>query len=56
LIGGVVFFWVKRAAKSGLYLDAIKLFIDGWGMILAAVTRRLGVILSGRQPYETIKM
>lgn len=56
LIGGVVFFWAKRAAKSGLYLDAIKLFIHGWRMVLAAFTRRLGLLLSGRQPCETIKI
>lgn len=56
LIGGVVFFWAKRAAKSGLYLDAIMLFIRGWRMMLAAFTRRIGVVLSGRQPCETIKI
>ncbi len=56
LIGGVVFFWAKRAAKSGLYSDVIKLFVHGWRMMLAAFTRRLGLILSGRQPCETIKI
>jgi glycosyltransferase involved in cell wall biosynthesis len=56
LIGGVVFFFMKRAAKSGLYMDAIKLLVHGWRMVLAAVTLRLGVILRGRQPCETIKL
>ena len=56
LIGGVVFFFLRRAAESGLYLDAIKLIIHNWPMVLAAIMRRLGVILGGRQPRETIKL
>jgi glycosyltransferase involved in cell wall biosynthesis len=56
LIGGVVFYWMTRAVKIGLYWQAMKLLTHGWPMVLAAVTRRLGVILKGRQPCETIKV
>jgi glycosyltransferase involved in cell wall biosynthesis len=56
LIGGVVFYWTRRAAKGGIYRDAMKLLARGWPMVLAAITRRLGVLMGGRQPCETIKM
>jgi glycosyltransferase involved in cell wall biosynthesis len=54
LIGGYVVYWAKRAIKSGLYRDAVKLLADGWPLALAAVTRRLSVLLRGRHPCETI--
>jgi glycosyltransferase involved in cell wall biosynthesis len=56
IIGGMVFFWAKRAAKVGLYGSAMKLLARGWPMVWAGATRRLGVVLKGRQPCETIKM
>lgn len=54
--GGIVFFWAKRAFKARLYWDAAKLLARAWPMVLAAVIRRLGVILRGRRPSETIEM
>jgi glycosyltransferase involved in cell wall biosynthesis len=56
LIGGVVIHWIRRAAKTRMYPDAVKLLARGWPMVLAAVTRRLGILMSGRQPCETIKI
>lgn len=56
LFGGVVSFWAKKALLAGLYWDAVKLLACAWPMILAAVTRRLGVILKGRRPCETIQI
>jgi glycosyltransferase involved in cell wall biosynthesis len=56
VIGGMVFFWAKRAAKVGLYGSAIKLLARGWPMVWAGATHRLGLVLKGRQPCETIKM
>ena len=56
LIGGVVFHWTRRAAKSGMYRDAMSLLAGGWPMILAAVSRRAAVILKGRQPSEIVEM
>jgi glycosyltransferase involved in cell wall biosynthesis len=55
-IGGLVVFWAKRAAKAGLYGAALKLLAREWPLVLAAVTRRLGAVLKGRQPCETITM
>lgn len=54
LIGGSVFFWSKRAVKRGYYSQAAKLMARGWPMVLVAAARRLGVMLTGRQPSETI--
>jgi glycosyltransferase involved in cell wall biosynthesis len=56
IIGGLVVFWAKRAAKARLYGTALKLLARGWLLALAAVTQRLGVLLKGRQPVETIEM
>jgi glycosyltransferase involved in cell wall biosynthesis len=55
LIGGVVIHWIRRAAKSRMYPDAVKLLARGWPMVLAALARRFAVVLNGRQPCETIK-
>lgn len=56
LFGGLVFFWAKRAFKARLYWDAVKLLARAWPMVVAAVIRRLGVIIKGRRPCETIEM
>ena len=56
LIGGVAIYWTRKAAKSGMYRNAFTLLARGWPMILAAITRRVAVILKGRQPSEIIKM
>ena len=56
LIGGVVFHWMQRAAKGGMYVGAIKLLARGWPSISAALARRLAVTLNGRQPHETLQL
>jgi glycosyltransferase involved in cell wall biosynthesis len=56
LIGGVVFHWMRRAARSGMYVDAMKLLARGCPMILATLRRRLALTLNGRQPSETLKI
>jgi len=56
IIGGLVVFWAKRAAKARLYGSALKLLGRGWPLAWAAATRRWGVVLKGRQPCETIEM
>jgi glycosyltransferase involved in cell wall biosynthesis len=56
LIGGMTFHWTKRAAKGGLYGHAVKLFTKSSPMLFATIVRRLGVILGGRQPIETLKL
>jgi glycosyltransferase involved in cell wall biosynthesis len=56
IIGGLVVFWAKRAAKARLYGSALKHLARGWPLALLAVTRRLGAVIKGRQPCETIKL
>ena len=56
IIGGLVAFYLRRAARARLYGAAAKLLARGWPLALAAVTRRLGVMLKGRQPCETIEL
>lgn len=56
LIGGMTFHWTSRAAKNGLRQKALKLFTRSSPMLLAAIARRFGVILSGRHRSETIAM
>jgi hypothetical protein len=56
LIGGVVFHWTRRAARSGTYRDAMKLLARGWLMVSAAITRRLGVLMEGRRPCKTMRI
>jgi len=56
LLGAVSAFWAKRALLDGLYLDAVKLVVRAWPMILAAVARRLAVLFKGRRPCEVIQI
>jgi hypothetical protein len=39
-----------------MYGNAFTLLARGWPLILAAVSRRVAVVLKGRQPSEIIKM
>ena len=56
LFGGLVFFWANRALRARLYWDALKLLARGWTMVLAAILRRLGVVVKGRHLRETIDL
>jgi len=56
VIGGHVSSWVERAAKAGLYRDAMRLAALGWPMVLAAVVRRFSVALRGRRPCENLAL
>jgi hypothetical protein len=56
VIGGRILTLARRAAEAGLHGDALKVFGRGWPMALAAVTRRLGIMLKRRKPCETINM
>ena len=53
--GGMVAFWIKRAAKAGLYKGSAALALAGWRMVLLAVARRLGVWIKGRRPVSTLE-
>jgi glycosyltransferase involved in cell wall biosynthesis len=53
-LGGVVFFWTKRALRAGLYKDALRLAVSGRSMILAAIVCRSLAWIKGRRPVETV--
>jgi glycosyltransferase involved in cell wall biosynthesis len=55
--GGLVFFWIKRAFRAGLYWDALGLFASGWLMILTAIGRRAFIrFVKGQRPIETLEI
>jgi hypothetical protein len=55
-LGGPIFFWIKKCLRARLYGSAYSLFIQGWMMAFAAVTRRfLGKLSSQVQP-RTVRM
>ncbi len=53
-LGGMIFFWSKRALKAGLYRDGARLALRGSSMILAGVVRRCIVRLRGKRPFERV--
>ena len=55
-LGGMIFFWTKRAFKAGLYADGLKLAVRGSFMIAAGVVRRAAVRARGQRPYERIDL
>lgn len=54
LVGGSVFFWLKRAFATRCYAAALDLFLRGWPFILIAAIRRLKVAIAGRHPIEVL--
>jgi len=56
LLGGLVFFWFKRAFRCGLYGEAVALLLRGWRMLAIAIARRGSSHLTGRRPCETIEI
>jgi glycosyltransferase involved in cell wall biosynthesis len=55
-LGGPALFWVRKAYKSGLYGEALRLLASGWPMIFAAGVRKLGVSVKGRRAVQTIAL
>jgi glycosyltransferase involved in cell wall biosynthesis len=55
-LGGPALFWVRRACKSGLYAEALRLLALGWPMIVAAGFRKLAVAVRGRRAVQTIAL
>jgi glycosyltransferase involved in cell wall biosynthesis len=56
LIGGVAIHWIRRALKSGLRVEAVKLGARSAGMIAAGLARRVSVKLHGERPVEKLLM
>ena len=55
-LGGPALFWVRKACKSGLYGEALRLLALGWPMIFAAGFRKLAVAVRGRRTVQTIAL
>jgi glycosyltransferase involved in cell wall biosynthesis len=53
-LGGIMFFWVRRALKAGLYKDATELGFSASPMIVAAAIRRAAVRIKRRRPIEIL--
>jgi glycosyltransferase involved in cell wall biosynthesis len=56
LIGGIAVHWIKRALKSGLRIEAVKLGARSAEMIAAGMARRVAVKLHGERPVEKLPM
>jgi glycosyltransferase involved in cell wall biosynthesis len=54
VIGGLVFFWIKRAFRAKFYRVAMRLLVTGWLMVLLAILRRAKAIYQGVRPVETL--
>jgi glycosyltransferase involved in cell wall biosynthesis len=54
ILGALVFFWGKRAAKAGLILEAVMLLARNALMVCAAIVRRFRVVLNGRRASRVI--
>jgi len=55
-LGGPALFWVKKAYKTGLYWEAVRLLALAWPMILAAGLRRASVSMRGRRAVQTFAL
>ncbi|MCU1240015.1 MAG: hypothetical protein JWO71_741 [Candidatus Acidoferrum typicum] len=55
-LGGPALFWVRKACKSGLYGEALRLLASAWPMIFAAGVRKVGVSVKGRRAVQTIAL
>lgn len=56
LVGGPVFFVVKRANEAGLHWEALKLFVRGWNSIAIASLARLRAMLFGRLTSQILEL
>jgi len=53
-LGGLAFYWIKRAVAAGLYGQAVKLAVFSSPFITAAILRRSAAWIRGRQPVQTL--
>ncbi len=56
LLGGLVYHWVKRPFRDGLYSAGARLLVRAWFPVLIAITRKARVAVAGRRPFETIDL
>lgn len=54
--GGLIFYWMKEAIRTGLYREGLTLLASEWWMILLAVMRRGTAWVVGRKPVEILPL
>jgi glycosyltransferase involved in cell wall biosynthesis len=52
--GGLIFYWLKEALRTGLYSEALTLLASTWWMIFLAITRRGFAMAIGRKPVQSV--
>lgn len=55
-LGGLVFFWVKRGLRAGLYKKACKLLTSGAPLVAAGFASRVGAKIRKLRPIEVVSM
>jgi len=55
-LGGIIWFWVRRALRAGCCTGAVALGVSGSPMILAAIMKRVIAWTKGRRPVETLDL
>jgi glycosyltransferase involved in cell wall biosynthesis len=56
LLGGPIWFWIRRAVGAGLYVEAMKIAGSAWFTILAAIVRRFIALGRGRRPVQSMEL
>lgn len=54
--GGIIFYWMKEAFKSGNYRGGLHLLTTKWWLILLAVVCRAKAWIAGRKPVEILSL
>lgn len=55
-MGGPLFYWVKTAFQEKLYVNGLKLLLNGWLCVVYGILRRIRIKISGATPMEEISM
>jgi glycosyltransferase involved in cell wall biosynthesis len=56
VLGGIVFYWLRRTWRERRCREFLKLFAAGWPMVLTAVGRRGLAVVRGRRSIERLPM
>jgi len=54
--GGLIFYWMKIALRTGYYRDGLTLLLSKGWMILLATGRRAAAWMNGRHPVQVIRL
>jgi glycosyltransferase involved in cell wall biosynthesis len=54
VLGGIVYYWIKKTCRQKLYMETLRLIAVGWPMVFFAIFQRAAAIAKGRRPVEII--